>query len=607
MPNGFRSFLRRHTWRALVSVGALGLVSLIGGRAWLVDAWAGYAFTCYGCLYRPTLASDALIAAIILALFAVNLTSAPLLLRGGANLACAVLILTYLADMILFASFNTRLDLNDTKAFLGDLGATKATVSWLLGQPRRKLFRLVAGGVALLLLACYLVLLSRVSAPRPSRWGVVGLLAAALGLVTAYALSGRVDFAHAWAAANVIDVNRGNGINVEYSSAQAARLLRQGGALSRRDRCFPGRNMQPSIVFVLFESLSNYQSSFFSGLQDLTPNVDRIAGRGTAHRRFYANGWTTDGGLIALFTGRVPIPPVGGFTRGGSFRYEGLFDEPDTLPKLLQRAGYRTAFLGTADLSYGGTAAWLRSIGFDYVEGHDAPAYDGVQRFIFDAAPDEYLYRRAFDFLSTQSNRHPVFLVLETVSSHFPFMNPVSGVGTEAAAFGYADAALGTFINELDARKFLSRNLLIVSGDHRAMTPIRAAETERFGPSSSSLVPMIIVGGDFSNRHTVDIPHQQIDLLPSIEYLVSERYCMSRMQGNLFDASQRPAECILAVGGGRRDVVQAFCGKDYAEIMLRGDATTVISGRLPDPGAYLDAIGYARLRLRSGMAASPSE
>jgi len=580
---------------------------MIGGRAWLVDAWAGYAFSCYGCLYRLTLASDALIAGIILALFAVNLTRVPLLVRGCANLAGAVLVLVYLADMILFASLTTRLDLNDTMAFLGDLGATKATMSWLLGQPRRKLIRLVVGSAALLVLACYLVVLSRVPAPRPSRWGLLGLLATALGLLTAYALSGRVDFAHGWAAANVIDVNRGNGINVEYSSAQAARLLRQGGALSRRDRCFTGRNEQPSIVLVLFESLSNYQSAFFSGLQNLTPNVDRIAARGTAYRRFYANGWTTDGGLIALFTGRVPIPPVGGYTRGGTFRYEGLFDEPDTLPKLLQRAGYHTAFLGTADLSYGGTAAWLRSIGFDHVEGHEAPAYDGIQRFIFDAAPDEYLYRRALDFLATQSGPHPVFLVLETVSSHFPFMDPVSGVGTEAAAFGYADMALGAFFDQLEARRFLTRNLLIVSGDHRAMTPIRATEVEQFGPASSSLVPMIIVGADVPAGYTVDTPHQQIDLLPSIEYLVSERYCMSRLQGNLFDSSRGVAECILAVSGSRRDVVKLYCGADYSEILLQGDATTVISGRLPDPAAYLDEIGYLRLRLRSGMAASPSE
>ena len=64
------------------------------------------------------------------------------------------------------------------------------------------------------------------------------------------------------------------------------------------------------IVLVIVESLSSYHSALLGG-NGWTPELDRIAGHSRWFTNFHANGFTTDHGLIALFTGKAPLPSVG--------------------------------------------------------------------------------------------------------------------------------------------------------------------------------------------------------------------------------------------------------------------------------------------------------
>jgi phosphoglycerol transferase MdoB-like AlkP superfamily enzyme len=549
-----------------------------------------HAERCVGCVYLDVLGSDALILAILLGLFAVNVSGAPGSIRIVANLAAALLVGLYVADMVLTTQFSTRLDLNDVVAFIGDPGSAKAILSWVgaqWGEQRMLLYALILAG-----LPVYVITVSRAPYLRTRRV-TVGIVLVALALVALHVVMSHRTPLQGWASVNFLTVNRENGVNVAYSAAESARLSARGEQLTRRDRCFPGRRTRPSIVLVVVESLSAYHSALFSGLNDFTPRLDQVARRGLAFRRFHANGWTTEGGLIALLTGRHPMPPIGGLYVGRILTYRDFHDLPDTLPKAMRRAGYATAFLATSDLSYKNTATWLRDIGFDHVEDQAASFYAAAPRYVFNAAPDEFLYRRALDHLAAPSDR-PRFVVLETVSSHSPFRDPSTGVRTEAAALRYADARLGEFVDRLEATGFFERGLLVVTADHRAMTPVRPTEWHRFGDSAPARVPLVVVGAGVPSGHVVDDPFQQIDLWPSLESIVADQYCMSRLQGNLFRPERGSAECILHVGGAQRDIVRAFCGGDTGAIRLQGDATAVVSGRLPDAAEYIAEIGHLR-------------
>lgn len=165
---------------------------------------------------------------------------------------------------------------------------------------------------------------------------------------------------------------------------------------------------------------------------DATPNLDRLAQRGTVWTRFFSNGFTTDHGLIALLGGAVPLPPV---NRYHSLEgYTGFAALPDSLPQRLAADGYETRFFTTGDLGFMNKGPWLKRLGFHSVEGDDHPFYQGVQRFAFNAAHDGWLYDRFLNWLDHEApGERPYLAVLETVTTHPPFVDPATGRQDERA------------------------------------------------------------------------------------------------------------------------------------------------------------------------------
>jgi phosphoglycerol transferase MdoB-like AlkP superfamily enzyme len=402
-----------------------------------------------------------------------------------------------------------------------------------------------------------------------------------------------------WAYLNLFEVNLDRGAALPYSDAVAAALgashedLRTGGICT----ALPAR--RPDVLMVVVEGLSTYQSRFFSGLSDVTPNLDRIARRHTAFTRFHANGYTTEGGLIALLGGEVPLPSTGPVFFGGGFVYDGFFDLPRSLPRLFGEQGYRTAFLTTGDLAFGGKGAWLDSLGFDEVDGHDDPFYDGWPRMHFHAAPDSALYLRALRWLDERPGATPFFLVVETVSSHHPFIEPSTHRKSEPAAFAYADRQLGHFYDALDRRGRLDSLVLVVVSDHRTMTPLRPEEMDRFGEEAHALVPLVIADPARPGPRQVEARFQQVDLATSFNAMLTGRSCTTAVRGDLLADPPAPPRCTLHARADDRGKVDIACGDDRATVRLHGDDTRLESGSVPDAQSLVGQIDLERIERRS--------
>src|SRR5215217_6438949 len=105
--------------------------------------------------------------------------------------------------------------------------------------------------------------------------------------------------------------------------------------------------MLPNIVFILADDLG-YADVSCCGQRDFsTPNIGRIAARGTRFTQAYANSAVCSATRLALITGRyqyrLPLgleEPLAGKTDVG------LPPEHPTLPSLLRQAGYATALIG---------------------------------------------------------------------------------------------------------------------------------------------------------------------------------------------------------------------------------------------------------------------
>jgi hypothetical protein len=103
---------------------------------------------------------------------------------------------------------------------------------------------------------------------------------------------------------------------------------------------------RPNIVFIMADDLGYADVSCY-GRPDLsTPNIDRLAAKGTRFLQAYANSAVCSATRTALITGRYQYRLPLGLEEPLGVRDVGLPPEHPTLPSLLKKAGYSTTLVG---------------------------------------------------------------------------------------------------------------------------------------------------------------------------------------------------------------------------------------------------------------------
>jgi len=368
-------------------------------------------------------------------------------------------------------------------------------------------------------------------------------------------------------------------------------------------QCYAGKGARPDLILLVVESLSMYHSALLSGINNWLPQFDNLSQKGRWFSNFYANGVNTEQGLIALHIGEPPIAKsIDGSSGTGSsttYLFEQFLDPKDSLPWMLNELGYHTVFLTTGNLGFLSKGKWLKNIGYDYIQGHDAPYYTGMKRFHFDAPSDGALYDRALQELvaHNKNKEMPIFMTLETVSTHHPFIDPESGAQSEELTFRYADRQLGRFVKNLISNGFFDNGYLMIVSDHRAMVPMNQSEIDRFGNRAYTRIPFTIVGhgmddGEESNYFS------QSDLLPSLRHWLDKSYqCVNSNQGIFLPRTTQSPACIFTHRSYNLDNVYIHCGTENYTINLNGDHTSYIDSNRPSTD-FLEIIH--RLRLGKG-------
>jgi phosphoglycerol transferase MdoB-like AlkP superfamily enzyme len=496
-------------------------------------------------------------------------------LAMGPRVASLTLFLVQALDLALVWFLSMRLEFADVARFWseGRAGLTLAVglQPWLGRRIPPVLLGVGLAVACLAFLAAVLTLPFARTAPRAlvRAAAAVGLLSVATVVVPA----DQTRF-HGWAYPNVIVANLPRSTAVPYSKKYFGEAERLRGIASTR----PGLNSRANVIIYVIESLSSCQSARFGGTRDFTPALDRLAGRGLSAREFVANGFTTNLGLVALLTGRIPLPSVGD---GSGDSFAGFLEGP-SLPKALASRGYFTEFLTTSDLGFTRKGEWLARIGFESLRGSRDAAFDGWPRFAFDAAPDEALVTAAAHrekALRSDPGSRPFLLVVESATSHMPFVHPNGTDHTEEAVFRYVDSQVGRLARLLEESGFLENGILVVTSDHRKMAPLDAEEHRRWGLSAFSRIPFVVLGGGVSARE-LEQPFQQADLPGSLLCLLTTDCPADPFRGSLFTDPPRPPSCVLSPMGNDRGLAYVRCGTAEALVRLDGDATRVVRGRL---------------------------
>jgi phosphoglycerol transferase MdoB-like AlkP superfamily enzyme len=420
----------------------------------------------------------------------------------------------------------------------------------------------------LALVAVVALALAVLPRPRQPRTAATMLVAAFLLALMGSWHPISMQYIHYELLQNVVAVNLDVDVDKPYSDTFARKIAADYKPLE--PVCTPGQSRRPNIIVLGVESLSMHHSQLFGGFRNLTPRLDAIAQAHSYIPDFIANGFTTDGGQIAMLTGQTPVPTIGRYQSADAFT--GYADPRGAIPDLLHPYGYTAHFFTTADLGFIDTAKWVKGLHFDSWEGAEQPFYDGWKRHNFNAAEDKALYLRFLQWLDARADpAGPYFAFLMTVSSHPPFTNPETDLPDEPGVFRYTDRQIGMFYDELEKRGFFKNGILMISGDHRSMTPLMAPEQARFGDSALARTPFVLATDLPVVRGAIPGKFQQADIPTSIENMVGEQSCLSAAQGSFLRIPVAPAHFITHARGDKRNEVDVFFDQQQAQIVLDGD------------------------------------
>ncbi len=542
----------------------------------------------YGSYWYRILHSDGIIIFAVIMLYYFSIVIKSRLASIAISLGATLIVLVYCLDFLLFSIFEMRLDLAEIAHFAFDTNA---------GFTVLNLFSRSA-----IILLCLSFILTILIPPLFGIYNKLSKMYSCSIVILAFAflfpslLSIEDNFVRSWYFKNIIEINLNTGIDVPYTAEFRRIVSNRINSNPIDTRNYTGNQFRGNIILVVVESLSSYHSKFFSGINNYTPKLDELATRNMSFVRFHANGFGTEHGLIGILTGQWPIAAVGGWDIGGETSFRGFWDLTRTLPKLLKSHGYATIFLTGGELEYFHLGTWMKNIGFDVVEGSEV--YDkSLKRYHFDSPLDEFLFGHALLRARQFQSKAPYFMVVNTVNTHFPFMNLKTGERSEKAAFAYIDNVIAAFHKNLENEGFYRSGCLIITSDHRAMTPITKKEMDVLGSTAPAAIPLIVIQGENGPAIKVDKYFQQSDLFSSIEHLVSDEIYLPLSNGILFSTPPVPPFVTAYVSGLNRDRVDLMCGGKPGSVILKGDQSHIIGCQPKHRQQILDLINYQRMRI----------
>jgi len=300
------------------------------------------------------------------------------------------------------------------------------------------------------------------------------------------------------------------------------------------------KTTRPNVLFIILESFSlEYMGR--EGRTSYTPFLDQLAQKSVFYSQAFANGRRSIEGVGALLAG-IPAWMEEPFISS-----EFATNEFVGLGSWLKRRGYSTSFFhgGMNGTMY--FDSFAKSAGFDKYYGFneypDPSKFDGTWG-IFDEPFLQFLAEKL-----DQENQ-PFASAVFTLSSHQPYKIPSEyesvfkgGPIEILKSVQYADFALEKFFKTAETKSWYKNTIFVLAADHtgRAYTPQFDHDLGAYQ------IPILIYSpGAFYKAQEITKPISQMDLLPSLQYLLDPQSANGFAFGeNIFSPQQRPVVLYL--------------------------------------------------------------
>jgi len=224
-----------------------------------------------------------------------------------------------------------------------------------------------------------------------------------------------------------------------------------------------------NVVLIIFESLSwKYCDVYKSGL-GATPFLAELAKKSLVMERLYTVDPHTTKALIPIIAGIYPYPePDVMEARPGILPQR-------SLPHLLKRFSYRTAFFQTAN-NYEERPTVVANLGYDDFRGLYELPQEGFADVNYFGKEEMMMLRPSLEWVEADSSR-PFFLTYLTLSTHHEYGVPPDfpqkdfGVKNKNQnrylnAVRYTDYFIRRVFEEFEKRNLLKNTIFIIIGDH---------------------------------------------------------------------------------------------------------------------------------------------
>jgi arylsulfatase A-like enzyme len=215
---------------------------------------------------------------------------------------------------------------------------------------------------------------------------------------------------------------------------------------------------RPNILLVTIDTLSAEHMSLYGAARTTSPSLDAFAREATVFDRAYANGNFTTPGIASILTGTRPWT-----NRALQLQAWSIADaRRNSLPALLKRAGYQTAYVATSPwagaarnglagyFNFAATDAmtnltacregWTAVLPYDCAATQLAPfvfagaVMERAREIAFDKPPNWHFdprlaIRAALEWIGKTDKRKPIFLWVHLLPPHSPYAAPQPWLG----------------------------------------------------------------------------------------------------------------------------------------------------------------------------------